>query len=148
MSSPRSFATAKIQQIFVICKELTIKMEFTHIFSVFLSCARDVRLARRSFFSSMRLRPPLVFLLFQAHRMSRSPFGCSDVGGSRPSRPPSACGQFLSRYARTITSPSRPSYSRLVAQCRKRCRPARDALNAGVAHAECMSISADCIRHF
>ncbi len=35
MSSPRSFATAKIQQIFVICKELTIKMEFTHIFPVF-----------------------------------------------------------------------------------------------------------------
>ena len=39
--------------------------------------------------------------------------------------------------------PSRPPYSRLAAQGRERCRPAREVLNADVAHAEC---SVCCLR--
>jgi hypothetical protein len=46
------------------------------------------------------------------------------VGGLPLRCPPSSCGLFAT---------SRPSYSRLVSQCRERCRPARKVLNAGVA---------------
>lgn len=63
-----------------------------------------------------------------------------------------ACFPLCSRCRRNTASPpvlhdralfaaSRPSYLCHVAQGRKRCRPARDALNADVAHAECIICS-------
>ncbi len=36
-----------------------------------------------------------------------------------------------------LFAPSRPSYSRHIALGRERCRPAREVLNASVAHAAC-----------
>jgi len=51
-------------------------------------------------------------------------FRTRGVGGLPLRCPPSACGRCAH---------SRPSYSRLVPQCRERCRPAREVLNAGVA---------------
>ena len=51
----------------------------------------------------------------------------------------SRCRQFTASlpvlYDRALFAASRPSYLRHVAQGRKRCRPARDALNADVVHA-------------
>ncbi len=161
----QTFAAAKLQQIFEIHKDFTVKIKFICIFSrkacyfLFASFAGERIIIRQIRLSASALHEP--HPCYKRQRPARSatlragcaighysPHGnppsfpemaswglitsltrsfssaitsfvvrdtafvdCSDVGGSRPSPALSlrSC-LFLSRFARTITSPSRPKH--------------------------------------